>query len=148
MNLQYKELLGKLKINQIRPTFQRIKILEYLLNNPGHPTVDQVFRELSSEVPTLSKTTVYNTLNLFLKAGLVRLLSIEESENRYDIITENHGHFKCDRCGIISNFNINIDRLEPDELTGYQISDKSVYFKGICRNCLANINNIYRKENL
>ncbi len=140
MDLHYKKLSRKLEENQIRPSFQRIKILEYLLKNPCHPTVDQIYKELQPEIPTLSKTTVYNTLNLYLEAGLVRLLNIEENETRYDIITEIHGHFKCSSCGFIANFDLNIDKIETSELAGYQIHDRSVYFKGVCPKCLTNIN--------
>jgi Fur family transcriptional regulator, peroxide stress response regulator len=141
MTHNFKELSGELEQNRIKPTFQRIKVLEYLIKNPCHPTVEKLYKDLHPEIPTLSKTTVYNTLNLFLEAGLVKLLNIEDNEARFDVITEFHGHFKCDRCGCISNFNINIDMLEPEELTGYQVKDRSVYFKGVCLNCLANINN-------
>ncbi len=139
MNFHYKELSGKLEEKQIRPSFQRIKILEYLLKNPGHPTVDQIYKELHPEIPTLSKTTVYNTLNLLLGAGLVKLLNLEENETRYDIITAIHGHFKCDVCGVISNFDLDIDKIATDALPGYKIKDKCVYFKGICPKCLVNI---------
>ena len=140
MNLHYKELSAKLEESQIRPSFQRIKILEYLLNNPGHPTVDQIYKELHPEIPTLSKTTVYNTLNLLLGAGLVKLLNFEENETRYDIITGIHGHFKCDVCGFISNFGLDIDKIATDELSGYKVKEKCVYFKGVCPKCLININ--------
>jgi Fur family transcriptional regulator, peroxide stress response regulator len=136
----YKELSGKLEQNRIKPTLQRIKVLEYLINNPCHPTVEQIYNDLYTDIPTLSKTTVYNTLNLFLEKGLIKLLNIEDNETRFDIMTELHGHFKCDQCGCISNFGINIDKLEPGELAGYQVKDKNVYFKGLCPKCLANIN--------
>ncbi len=139
MKLYYNELSSKLEENQIRPSIQRIKIMEYLLKKPCHPTVDQIHKELHPEIPTLSKTTVYNTLNLLLEAGLVKHLNFEENETRYDIITEIHGHFKCNICGFISNFGLNIDSIETGELTGYQINDKSVYFKGVCPKCLVNI---------
>jgi Fur family peroxide stress response transcriptional regulator len=44
---------------------------------------------------TLSKTTVYNSLKLFLKRGIVQELTIEEKEVRYDADTRPHAHFKC-----------------------------------------------------
>lgn len=51
--------------NNIRPSFQRIKILEYLANNNNHPTADEIFKDVVKEIPMLSKTTVYSTLTLF-----------------------------------------------------------------------------------
>lgn len=56
----------------IKPTFQRLKILEYLSNNlNNHPTVEMVYEKLLNDIPTLSLTTVYNTLNNFLEKRLV-----------------------------------------------------------------------------
>ncbi len=140
MKLLIEDLPTELKNRNIRPSYQRIKVLEYLIENQCHPAVDQIFKDLQSEISTLSKATIYNTLYLFIEAGLVRVLTIEENETRYDIITENHGHFKCDQCGTILNFNIDIDSIITEQLTGFKVVDKNVYFKGVCQKCLLNIN--------
>ena len=146
MNLLLKNLSSQLADKGIRPSFQRIKVLEYLINRHCHPTVDQIYKDLQGEIPTLSKTTIYNTLNLFVKAGLVKLLTTEDTEARYDIITEPHGHFKCDECGSLFDFNIDLDSIEYEELTGFKVTDRNVYFKGICPKCLLNINHYERRE--
>lgn len=126
------ELLKK----NIKPSYQRIKILEYLIKKNNHPTVDEIYNQLVREIPTLSKTTVYNTLNLFIENDLVRLLTIEDNETRYDSIMSNHGHFKCQSCGEIYDFPINIDEFKTDKLQGFKIADKNVYFKGLCPKCI------------
>ena len=74
------ELLKK----NITPSHQRVMILKYLLDNQCHPTVDQIFSALRDQIPTLSKATIYNTLHVLIEAKLVRVLSIEEHETRYD----------------------------------------------------------------
>ena len=111
-------------------------ILEYLLTHHNHPSVDMIYNELLNSVPTLSRATVYNTLNLFLKAGLVKVLDIVENEARYDILTDFHGHFKCNTCGSIYNFCVNDGALASEALKGFAIDDRNVYFKGICPSCL------------
>jgi len=141
MKLLFKDLSAELKNRKVRPSYQRIKVLEYLNKNQCHPTVDQIFKDLQSEIPTLSKSTIYNTLNLFLKSGLIRVINIEDNETRYDIITKNHGHFKCESCGKIFNFSIDFNSLKTEELSGFKIIDKNLYFKGICPRCLTNVNN-------
>ncbi|EOD01070.1 Fur family transcriptional regulator [Caldisalinibacter kiritimatiensis] len=122
----------------IKPSYQRIKILEYLLEHRTHPTVDEIYKELVKEVPTLSKTTVYNTLNLFIEKNLATVITIEENETRYDADTSIHGHFKCEKCGKVYDFNVNISNLAYDGLENFQINDQHVYFKGICKDCLKN----------
>ena len=121
----------------ITPSQQRVMILKYLVENRCHPTVDQIFSALRNQISTLATATVYNTLNVFIEANLVRILSIEDNETRYDIVMENHGHFKCESCGSIINFAVDIDQFVSSELKGFVIQDKNVYFKGICPECLA-----------
>lgn len=129
--------LKKLLIEkQIKPSHQRIKVLEYLVNHRVHPSVDQIFLALHEDIPTLSKSTVYNTLNVLLEGGLVRVLSLDENEARYDILTESHGHIKCDICGTIYNFEVDMDHLHAKGLDGFQIKEKSVFFHGVCPNCI------------
>lgn len=142
MKLTFAELSTELVKKNLRPSHHRIKILEYLLDKQGHPSVDQIFNDLHKEIPTLSKSTVYNTLNLFITARLVRMLTIEENETRYDLIVDKHGHFKCESCDTIYDFKINIDEFIADELSDFQINDQDVYFKGICPSCLSNKNTL------
>ena len=80
-------------------------------------------------------------LNLFLKSGLIRVINIEDNETRYDIITKNYGHFKCESCGKIFNFSIDLNFFKTEELSGFKIIGKNVYFKSICPGCLSNIYN-------
>ena len=95
----------------IRPSYQRVRILEILHRKDTHPTVEEIYQILSPEIPTLVKATVYNTLHSFVQAGLVRVVNIDDNELRYDLVIADHGHFKCKSCGTIFNFEINIDEI-------------------------------------
>ena len=132
----FEELRKEIYQKGIKLSHQRLKVLEYLYQNQCHPTVDQIYIDLQKDIPTLSKTTVYNTLRTLAGVGLVRIITIEDNEVRYDIIIENHGHFKCESCGTIYNFSINIDLFVSEDLKSFKIEDKNVYFKGICPRCL------------
>ncbi|MDD4422900.1 MAG: transcriptional repressor [Eubacteriales bacterium] len=118
---------------------QRLRILEYLTQNRCHPNAEQIFTALHKDIPTLSKTTIYNTLRVLVEAGLVRIITIEDNEVRYDINTDDHGHFKCESCGKIYDFNIDMSSLVSEDLVDFKINDKNVYFKGICPGCKINI---------
>lgn len=136
----FEDLKIKIKQQGINLSHQRLKVLEYLYKNQCHPTVDQIFTDLLREIPTLSKTTVYNTLRILVESKLLRVITIEDNETRYDIVVENHGHFKCVSCNLIYNFSINVDFLICTDLHNFKIDDKNVYFKGVCPRCLSNIN--------
>lgn len=135
MKSTFEQIKQQLKKKNISLSHQRLKVLEYLTQNHCHPTVEQIFTELQKDIPTLSKTTVYNTLRVLAEAGLVRIITIEDNEVRFDINTNDHGHFKCESCGIIYDFNIDMDLLVSEDLENFRINDKNVYFKGICPRC-------------
>jgi Fe2+ or Zn2+ uptake regulation protein len=122
--------------NGINPSFQRLKIYEYLSNSTTHPTVDMIFNELTKEIPTLSKTTVYNTMNLFQDNGIVIGLTIESNEVRYDPDTSDHAHFKCFKCGGL--FDIPIDGFirYQDIAREHEVKERHIYLKGTCKDCL------------
>jgi len=125
-----------LKAHGIKPSYQRMKIYEYLLEKRNHPTVDMIYKELSRDIPTLSKTTVYNTLNVFTEKKIANILLVEENEARYDAKMEIHGHFKCISCNEIHDVDINIENISLSTLDSFQIDEHHLYFKGICKECL------------
>jgi Fur family peroxide stress response transcriptional regulator len=135
MKATLEQVAEELNKRGIKPSHQRVKVLEYLMGHFVHPTVDMIYHEVHREVPTLSKTTVYNTLNQFLEKGLVRVINIEDNETRYDINVHDHGHFKCEACGAIHDFSVDMGGLKAEGLDGFIVSDKHVYFKGLCPAC-------------
>ena len=134
-------LKEELKKRKIPLSYQRLKILEYLTQHHCHPTVDQIYSHLLLSIPTLSKTTVYNTLHVLLEAGLVRVLEIDDHESRYDVEVEGHGHFKCESCGKIFNFSIDMKLLASEDLDQFQVKEKAIHFRGVCPDCITNNTN-------
>ncbi len=122
--------------NNIKPSIQRMKIYEYLYNNKMHPTVDKIYNSLSNEIPTLSKTTVYNTLNLFVDNGVASTVTIEDNEVRYDATIEEHAHFKCNDCGNIYDIQMDLSQAKFMKLNGFEIDKTDVYLNGKCKKCL------------
>jgi len=135
MKTNLEGITNKLKDNNIRLSHQRLKVLEYLDRHRIHPTVEQIYHGLNEEIPTLSKTTIYNTLNKLIEAGLVKVITIEDNEARYDINTDFHGHFKCRTCENIYDFEVNGDSIEIKGLDGFRIYTRDMYFSGICPRC-------------
>lgn len=136
---QLKEIKEELIKHDIRPSYPRLRIMEYLYTRRNHPTVDEIYTALVNEILTLSKTTVYNTLNLFVDANMVRAISIEKNETRYDADTSDHGHFKCKRCREIIDCTIEDAALTIRDLNGFAIIEKHVYLEGICPGCLEDV---------
>ena len=85
----------------IRPSVQRLAIFEYVRQSCQHPTAEIVFEALRDELGSLSLTTVYNTLKLFVDAGLISMLTIDDTFRCFDGNRSYHAHFRCNRCGDI-----------------------------------------------
>ena len=79
--------------NGIMPTRQRMEIATVLLAKPQHLSADQILDTLEKAGSVVSKATVYNTLNLFARIGIVRTIKVEGDCTLYDSNIENHAHF-------------------------------------------------------
>lgn len=124
-----------LRANGIKPSHHRIKVYQYLIEKRNHPSVDMIYQELVRNIPTLFKTTVYNTLNLFLEKGIAVMITIDENETRYDADTSLHGHFRCNGCEEIYDLRLDTSALEWESLDEFEISESHLYFKGLCPRC-------------
>ncbi|MCD4773123.1 MAG: transcriptional repressor [Bacteroidales bacterium] len=133
--IEIKNIGEYLKVNKIMPSVQRVKIFEYLYTKRNHPTVESIHKELIDEIPTLSKTTVYNTLKQFVEKGIIQIINIEDNETRYDADTSTHGHFKCIKCGIVYDFLFDNSDIKINGLDNFDIHQTHLYIKGICKNC-------------
>lgn len=119
----------------IKPSVQRIAIMEYLFQHHTHPTVDEIYTKLLPQIPTLSKTTVYNTLKLFVQQGTAMQIDIDEKNARFDSVMETHGHFRCKACGCIIDIPLlEIYYLLPQN-TDFLIDEAYVNVKGLCAEC-------------
>ena len=127
---------GYLLSHKIKPSMQRIAIMDYLFEHKVHPTVDKIFNDLYPQIPTLSKTTVYNTLKLFADQGAVQVLTIDEKNTRFDADISQHGHFKCKICGEIYDLPKEYFSIIPTGKVGeFEVDEVQVYYKGYCKKC-------------
>ena len=122
----------------IKPSVQRSAVMDFLLKNRIHPTIEEIYLSLSPYMPTLSKTTVYNTLDLFVQKGAVRALAIDEKNARYDVDISAHAHFICRECGSVHDiFNLQPQMYEiPD--SKFTIDAVEISYSGKCNGCQGN----------
>ncbi len=76
----------------IRPTSQRVQIALLVLDRPCHFSADQLLGTLRRDGARVSKATVYNTLNLFSRHGLIREIAVDPERLMYDSTTNSHHH--------------------------------------------------------
>ena len=130
-------MIERLQKHNIKPSMQRIAIMQYLMDHRTHPTVDEIYTTLLPNMPTLSKTTVYNTLKLLSEQGAAQTLTIDERNTCYDANTSPHAHFLCKHCGRVYDLPMdnNMKQVEETTIDGHDIQEIHYYYKGICKKC-------------
>jgi len=126
-----KDAISILRQCGIQPTPQRMAVVESVLASKAHPTADDVFSSARKRCPTVSRATVYNTLNLFVEKGLIGMQTIKEGAVVFDPNVQKHHHFIDDETGEI--YDIPWDQLEvkgKDKLKNFEILEFQVILRG------------------
>lgn len=118
----------------VRPSQQRVEIIDFMLKNRTHPTAEEIYVGVNKKWPMLSKSTVYNTLKVFEEQGVISTIGIDEKNVRYDTTTECHAHFRCLGCGKIFDMPI-IEQPKVVGVEGLRITEMKIYYKGWCSAC-------------
>ena len=120
-----------------RNTIQRSSVLEAVNKLHCHATADEIYNEIVKEHPTISRATVYRNLNLLSEMGEIRRLEMPGSADRFDHISSNHCHVKCEVCGRV--FDVDMDFVTGLENGirdphGFHFTGYDILFHGVCRN--------------
>lgn len=119
----------------IRPSSQRILMLQYLEESKSHPTADKIYVDLSKRLPSISKATVYNNLKLFLNNGIIKEVNIDNSEIHYEMMMDNHAHFVCRKCKKVEDLEISNINIDLSYISDYEIESQDIFLRGLCNEC-------------
>ena len=121
----------------IKPSVQRIAIMRYLMEHRTHPNAETIYSELVKTIPTLSKTTVYNTLKLLAEQNAALMLTIDERNAHFDGDTTPHAHFLCKECGTVYDIPAHevLTNASPCVPGTFQTDTIDLYFRGRCPKC-------------
>ncbi|MFW9940806.1 MAG: Fur family transcriptional regulator [Candidatus Thorarchaeota archaeon] len=98
------ELFALFRKNGYKVTTQRLAIYKFIATRKDHPSADQIYKALKNDYPTISLGTVYKTLDLLEKLGLLQKLRFNEDRVRYDPDMELHINMVCSKCGQIYDY--------------------------------------------
>lgn len=131
-----KDKLNFYKSLGLKLTPQRLAILEYLENNRSHPSAEDIYNALKPNFPSMSFATVYNTMEVLVKKGLVKELSIESTRKRFDAAIHPHHHFFCKGCKKVIDIENIKDNIEiPEEIKDCKLEEYQIIFFGFCPEC-------------
>ena len=117
----------------LRPTPQREIVFKVILEKRDHPTVDDIFARVKSQMPTISLATVYNCLETLVQCGLVRQVNFERGASRYCPNLSEHAHFHDELTGEIHDIDVSPDmmtRLRALLPAGYDAGTVELTYRG------------------
>ncbi len=130
-------------------TDQRRRVLDVLRDSSDHPTAEDMYARLRSRGERVALGTIYRTLELLERIGLVRRIHLED-RNRYELVgssseVKHHYHLVCEKCGRIIDISADmltahtecIEELavEVGQVYSFQVSGHHFRIFGTCRDC-------------
>ncbi len=139
MNQQ--EIAEQLREWGVRVTPQRLAIAEAVLNSTDHPSVQQIFDRVRDHFPSMTLATIYSTLNVLERSGLIQELPFPQF-SRYESNLEPHVNLVCVKCGNVIDATIGqeiVVRLKEQisSLANFTVAGQRVDFHGWCAGCAA-----------
>jgi len=131
-----------LKETRMRVTNQRALILGIIRQGQGHLDADEVYRRAHRKQPRLSLSTVYRTLRLLKKLGLVEELHFDEAHHHYEVKPPSeHHHLVCLGCGKIVEFECPLSQKMKEDVgreKDFEVTSVETWMTGYCPKCRQN----------
>ncbi|HTG01744.1 MAG TPA: Fur family transcriptional regulator [Nitrospirota bacterium] len=131
------KLVSGLRNKGYKLTSQRLEIIRLLARDTSHPAARDILRKVRKTVPRISLSTVYYTLDMMKKEGLLRELEYYDMDNRYDINVTDHINLVCTKCKKISDYLGDLSSFPKavEQESGFKPARMRFEYYGICRNC-------------
>jgi len=135
---RYASLREACSARGLRLTPQRDVLLHVLSATTGHPTADDLVREVRRVLPSVSHATVYRNVQELVRAGLVGTLERAGAAVQFEINPDDHHHFVCHKCGHV--WDVYLDEFDvrvkaESTLEGFQVDRREVHLHGLCPSC-------------
>jgi Fur family ferric uptake transcriptional regulator len=143
MTAQFVRFKGYLRSRGLKMTRARELVFREILSSPGiHPNADEIHRRLRAKKREVGLATIYRTLNLLVRSGLVTAVDLGEGHSHFEPERNEtaHGHLICLACGRVQEFaqaGIQEAILRIGETEGYRLDKFSLQVFGFCRECEA-----------
>ncbi|MBN1763760.1 MAG: transcriptional repressor [Sedimentisphaerales bacterium] len=124
-------ILILLQEHKIQPTPQRIATTQAVLDAGSHPSADEVWERVKTDHPTVSRATVYNTLNLLVEKGVLKTQIIKEGKVVFDPCVEPHHHFIDEESDEIHDIPWDALKVKgEDSLKDFEVREYQVVLRG------------------
>lgn len=130
-------LCSRLREKGYKLTTPRREIIRILANDRDHPGAMDILRKARKKAPQVSLSTVYYTLDILKKEGLIKELEFYDRENRYDVNIESHINLICGKCGRIADLpgGIPLSFADVKKRTRFEPHGMRFEYYGLCKAC-------------
>ena len=132
-NIHPDTLSQKLADSGLRSTPQREVVYNVLLTKRDHPTADEVYARVRTDLPTISLATVYNCLETLVQCDLVRAVNFERGPTRYCPNLRPHAHFHDEQTGKTHDVDLPpglLDNVKSVLPAGFDAKSVEIIFRG------------------
>jgi len=131
------KLITSLREKGYKLTPQRLEIIKLLSHDRSHPGAMDILPRVREKAPKISTSTIYYTLDMLKKEGLIRELEFYDRDNRYDVNVSNHINLICRKCGKIADFvkALHFSAQMIEEQTGFRSEGMRFEYYGYCKKC-------------
>lgn len=129
----FKEML---RDKNLKSTPQRIAIL-HQIQKSGHISVEDIYSHIKKLHPSISLATVYKNVATLSEADILREVKAPTQKQKYELASDKHIHVSCEKCGKLQDVHVDVGELLGSVMykTGYELSDVSAVFIGVCAEC-------------
>jgi Fur family peroxide stress response transcriptional regulator len=127
-----------LKDAGLKITPQRVAIMEFFEGNKSHPSINAVYENLKATYPSISVSTVYNTVETLVKNNFLTELPIAKGKSFYDPDMSEHDHAYCVKCGKVFDIKASPEQEgfdTPESLRDCEIIEIRKTYSIVCRDC-------------
>lgn len=136
---QYGDVISKLKQHGYRLTPQRMMILSAIDSSDNHISAEEIYSQIIAKYPSVNISTVYRTLELLKRLGLVTETDLGGGRVRYHPMAKGrHHHLVCRHCGVIIDLDESVFAEVKDVLYreyGFIADLEHLAIFGSCMNC-------------
>ena len=132
-----RRLIMSLREKGYKLTAQRLEIIRHLARDMTHPGAGDIFSRVRKRMPQISMSTVYYTLDMLKKEGLLRELEFYDQDNRYDVNMADHINLICKKCGNIEDYpgELPYSYAQVQQKTDFQPLAMRYEYYGYCKDC-------------
>lgn len=139
MRFSEKKIATILRKHGYKFTPQRRVVIQAIASSQDHLTPAAIYEKVHQEHPSIGLATIYRTLDILTKLGLICELHAGGSCHSYTTsASEHHHHLICSNCGKVidfSGYDLSLLEQRLSLETGFEINDHLLEFTGLCQAC-------------